>query len=71
MIDSQVFGRFVLGPSINMFFFFPWDLNKFNCKILIYPSLDKAKLLLHPLSLGFVFFVDMPNDNLGVTMDDD
>ena len=71
MTNSYVFGRCGLGQSINMFFFFPWDLHKFCCKILICLSLDKAKVLLHPLSLDFVVFIDMPNDNLRVTMDDD
>jgi len=54
-----------------MFFFLLWDLYKFCYKILICLSLDKVKVLLYPLSLGFVVFVDMPNDNLGVAIDDD
>ena len=39
--------------------FFPWDLYKFYFKILIYSSLDNAKVL-HLLSFGFVVFVDNP-----------
>ena len=31
---------------------------------------DKAKVLLHLLSLGFVVSIDMLDDNLGIAMDD-
>ena len=57
--NSPMFDRCSLGQSINMFSFFPRDLYKFYCKILICPSLDKV-VVLHSISFGFVVFVDSP-----------
>ena len=69
--NHHVFSRCSFGQSTGMLIFFPWNLYKFYCKGLTCPSLNMFEIFLHPFPLGFIFPVDVPDDNLGIAMKDD